>query len=280
MPDSAKNDNIYQPRPARIDRVIRESSQIKTFVVRFAEPAVQEAFTYRPGQFLMVSVPGCGEAPISIASSPTRPEEIHLAIRRAGQLTAALHLLGPGAAIGLRGPYGRPFPVEDLAGRPLLFVAGGIGLAPLRSVILYTLDQGKAYGPRTILYGSRLPSDIAFRQDLAAWQEDAATTCLVTVDQAEAGWDGPVGVVTTLFDRISIDPEATVALVCGPPLMIRFVLAELARRGLPAERIYTTLERHMKCGVGVCRHCHLDGRLVCADGPVFSLAELADLTTF
>ena len=271
--------NLYLPKAARIVEVIAENSQIKTFVLALADSEENQAFTYAPGQFVMLSAPHCGEAPISIASSPAEPGTIHLAIRKAGGLSEAMHQLAAGAMVGLRGPYGRPFPMAKLAGRQLLFVAGGIGLAPLRSVIkTCLLDPACRPAGITLLYGSRSPADIAFRRDLETWQAQENTTCHLTVDQGGPGWNGPVGLVTKLFDRVQLDPEHATALLCGPALMIRAVLAELSRMGLPPEQIITTLERHMKCGVGICRHCHLDSKLVCKDGPVFTLAELQELS--
>ncbi len=272
--------NVYLPHPAVIREVIVENSQIKTFVTRFLDQDVNASFSYQPGQFVMVSIPHHGEAPISISSTPTRPGEMHLSVRVCGHLTTALHELGPGAVIGMRGPYGRPFPLAGLAGKDLLFVAGGIGLAPLRSVINYALDQGEKYAKKTILYGSRRPSDVAFRSDLVVWQERPDVACHLTVDEAEPGWDGHVGVVTTLWERAGISSRETVALLCGPPVMIKFVLADLRRMGFPDEAVITTMERHMKCGVGICGHCHMDKTLICTDGPVFSAAELAGLHVF
>ncbi len=271
------NQNIYLPRPAIIKELIVENSQIKTFDLSFVDEEYNKTFTYAPGQFMMVSIPHCGEAPISFSSTPSRPGTLSLSVRKAGTLTNAMHELTEGAFIGLRGPYGTPFSMDALKGKNLLFVAGGIGLAPLRSVINYCMDNEKDFREITILYGSRLPSDIAFTADLDLWQKRPDTTCLLTVDQAEPGWNGHTGVVTTLFDKITVDPSSTVALVCGPPLMIRFVLAELSRMGIQDEDIITTLERHMKCGVGICRHCHMDNKLVCVDGPVFNRAELRNL---
>ncbi len=270
-------ENSYLPRPARISRVIEENSQIKTFVLAFADSEFNRSFSYRPGQFMMVSIPHCGEAPISFSSTPSRPGTIQLSVRKAGRLTDAMHQLGAGAMVGLRGPFGRPFPLDRIIGRDLLFVAGGIGLAPLRSVINYCLDQENSYGRVTILYGSRTPDDIAFKRDLDLWREHPRAACRLTVDQARPGWDGPVGVVTDLLAAIEISPANTVALVCGPPLMIRFVLARLSRMGLKEKNIITTLERQMKCGLGICGHCHMDGQLVCVDGPVYTMAQLLEL---
>ncbi len=269
--------DLYLPRQARIDGIVRENSQIKTFVLSFVDEEFNSAFRYQCGQFLMVSVPHCGEAPISFSSSPTRPGSIELSVRRAGRLTSALHEMQVGDRLGLRGPYGRPFPLAGLVGRDLLFVAGGIGLAPLRSVVNACLDAREHYGGITVLYGSRAPSDIAFAADLADWAKSPRFACRLSVDSAAPGWRGAVGPVTGLLTETGVDPEKSVALVCGPPLMIRAVLGMLSEKGLPDDRILTTMERQMKCGVGLCRHCHMEGKLVCVDGPVFSLAELKRL---
>ncbi len=270
--------NTYLPRPAVVRKIITENSQIKTFVLNFSDQAYNDSFSYQPGQFMMVSLPHCGEAPISFSSTPTRPGAIHLSVRKAGKLTGAMHALVEGAVIGLRGPYGRPFPMQNLKGKNLLFVAGGIGLAPLRSVINACLDQRNDYGTIAVLYGSRTMTDIAFKKDIDTWMQQPGVTCLLTVDEDEQGcWDGPVGVVTTLLDEIDIDPLSTIALVCGPPMMIRFVLSRLNNMGFADEDIITTMERHMKCGIGICRHCHMDDKLICVDGPVFNRAELKEL---
>ncbi|MFC1524578.1 FAD/NAD(P)-binding protein [Thermodesulfobacteriota bacterium] len=269
--------NIYLPIPAVIKEIIEENSQIKSFELAFTDEDYHLDFAYSPGQFMMVSVPHCGEAPISFSSTPSRPGTITLSIREAGKLTSAIHQMKKGDCIGLRGPYGKPFDLEFPLGKDLLFVAGGIGLAPLRSVINYSLDNQADYGRKTILYGSREPNDIAFREDIDTWQDRDDTTCLLTVDVGNAEWDGNVGLVTTLLDRVETSPDTTIAYVCGPPMMIKAVLKELSSRGFADEHIITTLERHMKCGVGICRHCHMDSSLVCVDGPVFNLAELKNL---
>ncbi len=266
--------NMYLPHKAKIEEIVRENPQIKTFMLRFADEDYNRSFRYGPGQFMMVSVPHCGEAPISFSSTPTRPGAIDLSVRLVGKLTGALHEMRPGDQVGLRGPYGTPFNMEELKGRNLLFVAGGIGLAPLRGVINYCLDQG-GYGQITLLYGSRSPDDIAFTADIAAWRQKGVD-CQLTVDVVTEGWEGPVGVVTTLLPGLAIESPRT-ALVCGPPIMIRFLLLQLSKMGFADREIITTLERHMKCGVGVCGHCHLDNRLVCVVGPVFDLARLKEL---
>ncbi|MGV1099808.1 FAD/NAD(P)-binding protein [Thiovibrio sp. JS02] len=270
--------DLYLPRQARIDEIVRENSQIKTFVLSFVDQERNRSFSYQSGQFMMVSLPHLGEAPISFSSTPTRPGSIQLSVRRAGRLTRALHEMEVGGRVGLRGPYGRPFPLAELVGHDLIFVAGGIGLAPLRSVVNACLDEREKYGRLTVLYGSRTPSDLAFSADLGLWSQSPGFDCRLTVDATEPGWGGAVGVVTNLLAETDISPEKTVALVCGPPMMIRAVLRLLSEKGLPDAQIITTMERHMKCGVGICRHCHLEGKLVCVDGPVFTLAELRRLS--
>ena len=270
--------DIYLPRQARVEQIQVENSQIITFVLAFRDHQYNESFRHQPGQFMMVSMPHCGEAPISISSPSTRPGNIHLSVRKAGKLTTAMHGLRVGDTIGLRGPYGRPFSMEQIEGRDLLFVAGGIGLAPLRGVINGCLDQQDRFGALTVLYGSRTPSDIAFQGDLGLWQKQGVD-CRLTVDAAEAGWDGTVGLVTSLMDNLTPELSRSTALICGPPLMFRAVLGRLTAMGFDDEQILTTMERNMKCGVGLCRHCHMDGKLACVDGPVFSLAELRRLKT-
>lgn len=271
------NGNVYQPLPAVIERIVDENCQIRTFVLRFVDDTVNRAFTYGPGQFMMVTVPHQGEAPISFSSTPSRPGSIELSVRLAGRLTGAMHGMKEGEILGLRGPFGTPFPMDSLRGGHLLFVAGGIGLAPLRGVINYCLDRRGDYGRITILAGSKCPDDVSFHHDLSLWREEPDVACFVTVDVGDDSWPHHTGLVTTLLDRFADPPAASHALVCGPPVMIRFVMADLGRRGFSDERIITTMERHMKCGIGACGHCHMDDKLVCVDGPVFSRAQLKGL---
>ncbi len=264
----------FIPEPAVIREIITQNEQIRTFRLELQDKT--KAFTFLPGQFLMLSLPHCGEAAISISSSPTALPLIDLSIRKAGKLTAAIHEMKPGAQVGIRGPFGKPFPVDSFSGRDLLFVAGGIGLAPLKGVVDYCLFQQEleedSVLSMTLLYGSRTPSDIGFQETIKNWQEQGVD-CRLTVDIADEKWQGDVGLVTDLLDDCTIT-EKTTALVCGPPIMIRFVIARLSSMGCTDEAIITTLERHMKCGMGICGHCHLDDKLVCVDGPVFTLAQL------
>ncbi len=269
--------NVYLPRRARVRQVVRENSLVRTLELVFEDQIHSSDFTYLPGQFMMLSLPHCGEAPISFSSSPTRPGGFSLSIRQAGKLTTAAQSLRPGDMVGVRGPYGRPFPMADLRGRNLMFVAGGIGMAPLRSAILYCLDKGDEYGHITVLYGSKNPGEFCFMPDLAAWRQDERVTCLLTVDEGDDDWQGRVGLVTGLLDEVKMDGGRDRALVCGPGVMIRFVLECLAALGFGEDNMITTLERHMKCGVGICGHCHFENKMVCTDGPVFTRSELPDL---
>lgn len=268
--------DLYLPHAAEILDIIEENSEIKTFVLSFQDKAIQSDFFYKPGQFVMVSVPHCGEAPISFSSSPNDSGRIELSVRRAGKLTTAMHEMAKGDIVGLRGPYGRSFPMEKIGRKKLLFIAGGIGLAPLRSVISTCLSENTDQ-EITLFYGSRSPSDIAFKKDIAKWQAMKNVSCLLTVDRAEKGWDGRVGLVTSLFGSMAFKPDETLALICGPPMMLKAVFRELGDQGFADSSIITTMERHMICGVGVCRHCHMDEKLVCLDGPIFSLEELKNL---
>ncbi len=258
------SENPFLPRIGRIAAVRRETEDTTTYTVRLEGGP---PLSFRPGQFNMVGRPGFGESAISLASAPADGTFDHT-VRHVGNVTRALARLGVGDWIWVRGPYGVGWPLEVLEGRPVLIVAGGIGLAPLRGVIQTVLAHRDRYGPLTLLYGARTPGQLLYRTELEAWRQAPGVEVWVTVDRAEPGWTGPVGVVTALFPRIRVDPEA-VALVCGPEVMMRFTLLELLRRGLPGEQIYLSLERHMRCGVGQCGHCILGPVFVCRDGPVF-----------
>lgn len=211
---------------------------------------------HRPGQFVEVSILGVGEAPISISSSPSRSNgSFELCVRRAGDLTGMLHRLGPGDAIGVRGPFGRGFPYERFRGKDLLFAPGGLGLAPLRSLINQVLDERGNYGRVIILYGARNPSELLFLDEIAQWQARDDVEVHLTVDRGDDDWKGNVGVITTLFPKIELYPRNTVAVTVGPPVMYRFVLMELLGKGISEGSIWLSLERRMKCGVGKCGHC-------------------------
>ncbi len=231
---------------------------------------------HRAGQFNMLYAPGVGEVPISIASS-ARESRTRIAhtIRRVGAVTRRLTSLRRGETIGLRGPYGSAWPVAESQGADVVVVAGGLGLAPLRPAIVELLARRKRYGALALLYGARTPADLLYTAELGKWRSVLDFQLLVTVDRADRSWHGHIGVVTTLIPAVTFDPQNTVALVCGPEIMMRFAVRDLLDRGVPARRIYVSLERNLQCAVGFCGHCQLGPKFICADGPVFAFDEIA-----
>lgn len=269
--------NEYIPHPAIIESIQQESFDTRTYKVVFESPEIASSFTYNPGQFAEVSLLGIGEAPISITSSPGRQGFLEFTIRAVGKLTRAIYQLKPGNRIYIRGPYGNSFPFEEVKGKDLFFIAGGIGLPPLRSLINSVFDNREDFGKVTILYGAKTPSELCFKEELKSWQEINDTEILLTVDISDESWKENVGVVTTLWDKISLSHSDGVAFICGPPIMIKFVIEKLTGSGFADDNIYITLERYMKCGIGKCGHCNIGLKYVCIDGPVFSYRELKDI---
>jgi NAD(P)H-flavin reductase len=267
--------SAYVPLPARVERVEALTATEKRFTIRLPGG---EPLGHRPGQFVQVSLFGIGEAPISVCSPPLGQPEFQITVRRIGNVTEALHRLEPGAGIGIRGPYGTGFDVAELEGKDLLFVAGGIGLAPLRSLVAYVADPArrKRFGRAILLYGARNPGELLFADEVDAWTR-AGIDVRVTVDRAGEDWPGRVGVVTTLFEGLEVDRSNTVVAVVGPPVMYRFVLLEIFGKGIPFSNIRLSLERRMKCGIGVCGHCQINGLYVCRDGPVFRYTDIRSL---
>lgn len=237
----------------------------------------RDRFSFRPGQFVELSVFGAGEAPFGLASSPTRPDGIDVTVRRCGRVTDALAALEVGDEVGIRGPLGNGFDVDAARGHDLLFVAGGIGLPPLRPLLLNALDERSAFGRVTLLYGARTPADLVYKDELKEWAARGDVTVRLTVDRGDAGWTGTVGLVPVLFDQVELRPESTLAYVCGPPIMIKFVIQDLLKRGFPEEHVISTLERMMQCGVGKCNHCCVGHRYLCVDGPVFTYREIREM---
>ncbi|MDD4860263.1 MAG: FAD/NAD(P)-binding protein [Dehalococcoidales bacterium] len=266
--------NEYLPYPAIIEQVGEETYDTKTFYLKLRDG--RRKFRYQPGQFVELSIFGYGEAPISITSSPTE-ETLKLCVRRIGKVTEKLHALRANDVVGIRGPFGKSFPVAEIKGKDLVFVAGGLGLAPLRSLIKTAFDCRADFGKITVLYGARTPNDLLFRDEYEAWGHNKDTELLTTVDTASEGWQGNVGVVTTLFTKTEFIPEKSVAVVCGPPVMFRFAIRELLKMGFAKDSIVVTLERLMKCGIGKCGHCNIGHKYVCIDGPVFRYSEIEGL---
>jgi NAD(P)H-flavin reductase len=264
--------SIYTPELVRLLDVEQIGPQEKLFT---AELSDGRSMGHEPGQFAMVSVLGVGEAPFVITSSPSRSRgRFEICVRRVGDVTGALHKLQAGDKFGFRGPLGKGFPIEKMRGKDLLFAPGGIGLPPLRSLINQVLDERGSFGRVIILYGAKRPDELLFRDELDEWIARDDVECRITVDRGDETWDGHVGVITTLFGDVNVNPRNTVAVTCGPPIMYRFVLMELLGKGIPETQIYLSLERRMKCGVGKCGHCQINNLYCCQDGPVFTYAQV------
>ena len=236
-----------------------------------------QSLGHSPGQFVEVSAFGIGEAPISVSSSPSKHSSFELCIRQVGTLTNVLKKYKQGDLLGIRGPFGKGYPMEKLFGKDILVVAGGIGLVPLRSLINYVLDNRKDFGRLIILYGAKTPSELLFQEELAEWTSRADVELHMTVDRGDASWKGHVGVITTLIPTLDIKTSTTIAAITGPPVMYKFVVMSLKSKQLPDDQIYLSLERRMKCGVGKCGHCQINGVYCCQDGPVFNYSDIKPL---
>ena len=264
--------SIYTPEMARLLDVKQMTSLEKVFTIELPDG---RNLGHDPGQFVAVSLFGIGEAPISITSSPSRSNSVfELCVRGVGDVTNALHRMKAGDKVGIRGPFGHGFPIEKMRGKDVLFAPGGLGLAPLRSLINQVLDERGSFGRVIVLYGSKRPEELLFRDELDEWVARDDVECHITVDRGDDTWDGNVGVITTLFADVNINPRNTVAVTCGPPIMYRFVLMELLGKGIPETQIYLSLERRMKCGVGKCGHCQINDLYCCQEGPVFTYAQI------
>ena len=266
--------NVYLPHIVVIEKVIEETPDTQTFHFNFKDKKLGEEFTFDSGQFGEYSVFGIGEAPFCISSSPTRRDHLEFAVKRVGRVTNALHRLGVGAEIGFRGPYGNSFPLDYLKGKNLVFVAGGIGLAPLRSLIWNVIDNRDRYQKIDIIYGARSPADLCFSYDLESWSQDKTINTVITVDEGDKDWTGREGFVPQVLEQVAPSAKNAVAIVCGPPIMIRFTFPVLDKLGFTPEQILTTLEKKMKCGIGKCGRCNIGDIYVCRDGPVFSYAQI------
>lgn len=267
--------DLMLPRPFRIRKVRRELADTFTLVLARDDGGTLPAFL--PGQFNMLYVPGVGEVPISISGDPARPEELIHTTRAVGAVTEAMWRLKAGQVVGVRGPFGSSWPVEAAWGDDVVIVAGGIGLAPLRPLVHAVLARREAFGKVLILYGARTPDDILFGKQLRDWRGRFDLSVQVTVDRATGGWSGSVGVVTRLIARGGFDPRHATAYVCGPEVMMRYAADALVTKGVASNHIWLSMERNMKCAIGVCGHCQWGGRFVCKDGPVFNHAAVADL---
>ncbi len=265
-------ESLYLPKKAKILKNKSLTASENLFEI---ELEGGKSLGHKPGQFVEVSVFGVGEAPISVSSSPTKKKTFELVVRKTGNVTNALHAAKVGDTIGIRGPFGTHFPYDELEGKDLLFVAGGIGLVPAKSFIDYAIENKKKYGKITLLFGAKSPAERLFINELGRWKEQIELH--ETVDKGDASWKGNTGVITTLFPKIDINPKNTYAIVVGPPIMYKFVLIECKKKEIPDDQVIVSLERRMKCGVGKCGHCQMNGVYVCQKGPVFKYSEIKPL---
>ena len=270
----AEKKDIYLPLPATVQE-LKMLNQTELYLRISMDDGVLE---YVPGQFVEVSIAGIGEAPISISSTPTLGNSFELVVRKIGNVTNAIHNLKEGDKVGIRGPMGKGvYPTEQMKGKNMVFICGGIGLVPQRSFINYVLDNRNDYGDVTILLGTKNPLERIFHSELEAWTKRDDVKFLETVDKGDASWKGSTGVVTTLIPKIENELKDAAVLICGPPIMYKFVLMSLKEHEVSSDRIYLNLERKMKCGVGKCGHCQINNYYVCIDGPVFCQADLIDV---
>ena len=271
--------NIYQPFAVRIDAIVDETVDTRTFRLKFVDPGVAETFDFKAGQFGEYSVFGSGESTFCIASSPTRKGYIECSFKAVGKATSAMRRLEVGDVMGFRGPYGNAFPLEKLYGKSVVFIAGGIGLAPVRCVIWNVLDLRDKFKDVTIVYGARTVADLVYKRELEDWGKRADVKLWTTVDPGgeTPDWKGQVGFVPSIVEKAAPSAKDAFAVVCGPPVMIKFTLPVLQKLGFADRDIYTTLENRMKCGLGKCGRCNIGPVYVCKDGPVFTAEELKKL---
>jgi sulfhydrogenase subunit gamma (sulfur reductase) len=273
------SDNIYKPYLMEIENIIEETPDVRTFRLKFKNPVDSEKFEFRAGQFGEYSVLGEGESTFCVASSPTRKGYLECTFRKAGRVTNALANLEVGDTVGFRGPYGNTFPVEDWEGKNLLYIAGGIALPPMRCVIWNTVDLRDKYKDITIVYGARTVADLVYKHELKEWEERPDIRLITTVDPGgqTPEWKGEIGFVPMVLEKLAPSSENTVAVLCGPPVMIKFTMPVLKKLGFQDKDIYTTLENRMKCGFGKCGRCNVGKVFVCKDGPVFSYEQILTL---
>ncbi|MFX1401572.1 MAG: FAD/NAD(P)-binding protein [Promethearchaeota archaeon] len=270
--------NPYIPKLTTIKNVVSENkvNDIKTLELTFKNKEDYESFEYTPGQFAEISVIGKGECPIGIASSPTEIGSIKFTIKKMGTVTSAFHDMEEGNTVGIRGPFGNGWPIEDMKGKNIVVIGGGFAFSTLRSLVIYMIDEGfrKHYKDITVIYGNRDSGEVLYRKDLDDWKKRDDLGVTLTIDREEEGWNEKVGFVAPIVKEVAPSPENAVAIVCGPPIMIRTTIAVLEELGFKDEQILNSLEMRMKCGIGKCGRCNIGNKYVCIDGPVFSLAEL------
>ena len=271
--------NTYLPIQMKVDRIIVEdpAKTLRTFDLTFLNDEDRKAFEYMPGQFVEFSILGKGESPFGIASSPTEEGFLRFTVNRTGSVTNEIHYLREGDTVGIRGPLGNWYPVEKFKGENVVIVGGGFAFTTLRSLIVYMLEHRDDYGDITVIYGARNPDLFIYKEQLKEWDGRDDLALHLTIDNPVDGWDGLTGFVPAVTKDLSPDPAKAWVVLCGPPIMIKYTLPVISDLGFPDERVYTSLERRMKCGIGKCGRCNIGSRYICADGPVFSMAELEDI---
>ncbi len=274
---SKNGHNAIKPHLAKLVAVEDMAPEIKLFRADLLNGGGEAFRNYKPGQFAFVSAFGVGEAPFGIASTPGRGSTLEFAVQRLGGVTTELHEMGAGDIVGVRGPLGNWFPMDDFKGHDILVLGGGIGGAPLRPVLQTIFDHRDDYGKLTILWAARNPDLLIFREEYDSWRAVPNAELHLTVDEGDATWDGEVGLITQLLEKVNPVPENMIAITCGPPIMIFYADKTLQKLGFAPEQSYVTLEARMHCGIGKCGRCNLGEKLVCVDGPVFSMAEVGDL---
>ena len=264
--------NIYQPIEALIEDVIQETPTIKTLRLK-----TQSGFSFCTGQFIELAVPGLGEAPFTPSSDPAKKEEIDVTIMDVGRVTSKLHSMNKGEVVGIRGPYGKGYPLERFKGKDVLIVGGGVGLAPLRSLLFSLFSDIDNYNRVVLRYGSRTHADMVYKHSIAEWAKKKKVDVLTTVDVGDSTWKGNVGLVTTILKDLPVDLQKAVSIVCGPPIMMKFVTLKLLDLGFKPQDIYLSMEKSMSCGLGKCGHCRIGKYYACKDGPVFTYEQLKDI---
>ena len=262
---------------SRVIAAIQLTELEKLFHIRIIDPLEREIFSFLPGQFVMLELPGCGEVAISISGANSNKEFLELCIRKVGKVTGMLHRLEAGAVVGIRGPFGTHFPMQEMVGSNVLLIAGGLGIVPLRSTIYWANDHRTDYQDITIFYGARDPGQILFEYQFEEWRKIYNLKMLTIVEHPDEGWSEHVGMITDLFKEVPIDPDNTFAVVCGPPVMFKFVCSHLSELGLPRQRMFVSLERRMHCGMGKCCRCNVGSTFTCLDGPVFDYWTVMNL---
>lgn len=264
--------NIYQPVKAIIEEIITETPNIKTFVLR-----PESNFSFLTGQFIEMTVPGLGEAPFTPSSDPQLKEKMDVTVMNAGRVTARLHAMNKGEVLGIRGPYGKGYPLDKFKGKDILIVGGGVGLAPLRSLLFSLFSDIDSYNKVVLRYGARTPADLVYKDSLPEWSKRKKVDVVITVDNGDPNWKGNVGLVTTILKDLPVDLNNALSIVCGPPIMMKFVTLKLLELGFKPQDIYLSMEKNMSCGLGKCGHCRIGKFYACKDGPVFAYSELKDI---